>query len=206
MSCVRYLRHEEPLYIVRVSSARGGNKKSANLADSLLRCYAVDVSREHRAFFDVGDAEEAGGDALEADGEAAVRRHAVAEGVEVEMESIRIHATTEHLLAIVGCSVLRSVLSRSVPPARRRRAQPTPRMAHTAPHSATPPPMRHTRGGKRRLFLPGQKRYGLSQKRNIGLSIFITFLGGAVTDFLPIQWKDAPGLSFFRATAGRARV
>ena len=50
--------------------------------------------------------------------------------------------------------------------------------AHTAPHSATPPPMRHTRGGKRRLFLPGQKRYGLSQKRNIGLSIFITFLGG----------------------------
>ena len=53
--------------------------------------------------------------------------------------------------------------------------------AHTAPHSATPPPMRHTRGGKRRLFLPGQKRYGLSQKRSIGLS-------------------------FFRATAGRARV
>ena len=29
-------------------------------------------------------------------------------------------------------------------PAHRRRAQPTPRMAHTAPHSATPPPMRHT--------------------------------------------------------------
>ena len=53
--------------------------------------------------------------------------------------------------------------------------------AHTAPHSATPPPMRHTRGGKRGLFLPGQKRYGLSQKRSIGLS-------------------------FFRATAGRARV
>ena len=108
----------------------------------------------------------------EADGEAAVRRHAVAEGVEVEMESIRIHATTEHLLAIVGCSVLRSVLSRSVPPARRRRAQPTHRMAHTAPHSATPPPMRHTRGGKRRLSLPGQKRYGLSQIRSIGLSFF----------------------------------
>ena len=57
-------------------------------------------------------------------------------------------------------------------PARRRRAQPTPRMAHTAPHSATPPPMRHTRGGKRRLFLPGQKRYGLSQKRSKGLSFF----------------------------------
>ena len=66
-------------------------------------------------------------------------------------------------------------------PAHRRRAQPTPRMAHTAPHSATPPPMRHTRGGKRGLFLPGQKRYGLSLKRSIGLS-------------------------FFRATAGRARV
>ena len=158
MSCVRYLRHEEPLYIVRVSSARGGNKKSANLADSLLRCYAVDVSREHRAFFDVGDAEEASRDTLETDGEAAMRRHAVLEGIEVEMESIRIHATTEHLLAIVGCSVLRSVLSRSV--------------AHTAPHSATPPPMRHTRGGKRRLSLPGQKRYGLSQKRSIGLSFF----------------------------------
>ena len=24
-------------------------------------------------------------------------------------------------------------------------------------------------------------------------SYFYTFLGGAVTDFLPIQWKDAPG-------------
>ena len=44
--------------------------------------------------------------------------------------------------------------------------------AHTAPHSATPPPMRQTRGGKRRLFLPGQKRYGLSQKRSKGLSFF----------------------------------
>ena len=32
----------------------------------------------------------------------------------------------------------------STAPERRRRAQPTPRMAHTAPHSATPPPMRHT--------------------------------------------------------------
>ena len=59
--------------------------------------------------------------------------------------------------------------------------RPLSRAAHTAPHSATPPPMRHTRGGKRGLFLPGQKRYGLSQKRSIGLS-------------------------FFRATAGRARV
>ena len=75
----------------------------------------------------------------------------------------------------------RSASLRSPAPARRRRAQPTPRMAHTAPHSATPPPMRHTRGGKRRLFLLGQKRYGLSQKRSIGLSLF-------------------------RATAGRARV
>ena len=42
-----------------------------------LRSNAVDISREHGAFFDVGDAEEAGGDALEADGEAAVRGHAV---------------------------------------------------------------------------------------------------------------------------------
>ena len=32
--------------------------------------------------------------------------------------------------------------------------------------------MRQTRGGKRGLFLPGQKRYGLSQKRSIGLSFF----------------------------------
>ena len=40
-------------------------------------CNPVDISREHRTFLDVGDAEEAGGDALEADGEAAVRRHAV---------------------------------------------------------------------------------------------------------------------------------
>ena len=63
-------------------------------------------------------------------------------------------------------------------PARRRRAQPTPRMAHTAPHSANPPPMRHTRGGKRRLFLLGQKRYGLSQKRSIGLSFFEQRRGG----------------------------
>ena len=86
---------------------------------------------------------------------------------------------------IPQCSTIGDAVSRLCPlspaPARRRRAQPTPRMAHTAPHSATPPPMRHTRGGKRRLFLPGQKRYGLSQKRSIGLS-------------------------FFRATAGRARV
>ena len=42
-----------------------------------LRRYSVDIAGEHGAFFDVGDAEEAGGDALEADGEAAVRRHAV---------------------------------------------------------------------------------------------------------------------------------
>ena len=42
-----------------------------------LRSHAVDVTREHRAFLDVGDAEEAGGDTLQADGEAAVRGHAV---------------------------------------------------------------------------------------------------------------------------------
>ena len=38
----------------------------------ILRSNPVDISREHGAFFDVGDAEEAGGDAFEADGEAAV--------------------------------------------------------------------------------------------------------------------------------------
>ena len=42
-----------------------------------LRCHTIDVSWEHRAFLDVRDAEEAGGDALQADGEAAVRGHAV---------------------------------------------------------------------------------------------------------------------------------
>ena len=47
----------------------------------LLGCYAVDVAWEHGAFLDVGDAEEAGGDTLQADGEAAVRGHAVAEGI-----------------------------------------------------------------------------------------------------------------------------
>ena len=39
------------------------------MQDFLLRCHTIDVSREHRAFFDVGDAEEAGGDTLQADGE-----------------------------------------------------------------------------------------------------------------------------------------
>ena len=73
--------------------------------NSPLRRYSVNVPWEHGAFFDVGDAEEAGGDALEADGEAAVRGHAVAEGLLYDVESIRIHATTEHLLAVVGCSV-----------------------------------------------------------------------------------------------------
>ena len=75
-------------------------------------------------------------------------------------------------------------LSRALSRAPQARTAHTPHgslRAHTAPHSATQPPMRHTRGGKRRLFLPGQKRYGLSQKRSIGLS-------------------------FFRATAGRTRV
>ena len=63
---------------------------------------AVDVAGEHGAFLDVGDAEEASRDTLEADGEAAVRRHAVAESIEVETESIRVHATTDHLLAVVS--------------------------------------------------------------------------------------------------------
>ena len=43
----------------------------------LSRSHSVDISWEHGAFFDVGDAEEAGSDALQADGEAAVRGHAV---------------------------------------------------------------------------------------------------------------------------------
>ena len=42
-----------------------------------LRSHTIDVAGEHRALLDVGDAEEASGDALQADGEAAVRGHAV---------------------------------------------------------------------------------------------------------------------------------
>ena len=42
-----------------------------------LWSHTVDVAGEHGAFLDVGDAAEAGGDALQADGEAAVRGHAV---------------------------------------------------------------------------------------------------------------------------------
>ena len=78
------------------------NPTYASMQESLLGSHAVDVTREHGAFLDVGDAEEASRDTLETDGEAAVRGHAVAEGVEVETESIRGHATTEHLLAVVG--------------------------------------------------------------------------------------------------------
>ena len=47
------------------------------MSNTELRCHSIDVSREHGAFLDVGDAEEAGGDTLQADGEAAVRGHAV---------------------------------------------------------------------------------------------------------------------------------
>ena len=81
---------------------RNSKKNRLVRADSLSRSHTIDISWEHGAFFDVGDAEEAGGDALQADGEAAVRGHAVAEGVEVEMERIGVHATTEHLIAVVG--------------------------------------------------------------------------------------------------------
>ena len=52
-------------------------QKKETRRSQFLRSDAVNVSRKHRAFFDVGDAEEAGGDALEADSEAAVRGHAV---------------------------------------------------------------------------------------------------------------------------------
>ena len=43
----------------------------------LSRRDSVDIAWEHRAFLDVGDAEEAGGDTLQADGEASVRGHAI---------------------------------------------------------------------------------------------------------------------------------
>ena len=53
----------------------------------------------------------------------------------------------------------------STAPERRRRAQPTPRMAHTAPHSATPPPMRHTYHPKNLPIPTGaEKIWSLSKK------------------------------------------
>ena len=75
-----------------VRSAHGFFKRRAYIADGresgeatkkspeglfLSRRDSVDIAWEHRAFLDVGDAEEAGRDTLEVDGEAAVRRHAV---------------------------------------------------------------------------------------------------------------------------------
>ena len=71
-------------------------------------------------------------------------------------------------LAPLRSAALRRSLALSRARAPQARTAHTPHgslRAHTAPHSATPPPMRQTRGGKRRLFLPGQKRYGLSQKK-----------------------------------------
>ena len=52
-------------------------KKKETRRSLILRCYTVDIPWEHRTLFDVRDAEEAGGDTLQADGEAAVRGHAV---------------------------------------------------------------------------------------------------------------------------------
>ena len=108
------------------------------MQDFLLRSDTVDVSWEHGAFFDVGDAEEAGGDALEADGEAAVRGHAVAEGLLSETESIRIHATTEHLLAVVGCSVRPSASALSPLPAPRSASLPSALCPSRAPQARIP--------------------------------------------------------------------
>ena len=116
-------------------------KKRTSEEVLILRSNPVDISREHRAFLDVGDAEEASGDALQADGEAAVRGHAVAEGVEVETESIRVHATTEHLLAVFGCSVLRSLSSALCSPLCPSRA-PQARIPRT-PHGISAPDRAH---------------------------------------------------------------
>ena len=110
------------------------------MQDFLLRCHTIDISWEHGAFFDVGDAEEAGGDALEADGEATVRGHAVAEGVEVETESIGVHATTEHLLAVVGCSARPSAVS--LPSALCPSRAPQARIPRT-PHGISAPDRAH---------------------------------------------------------------
>ena len=110
----------------------------------LLRCHTIDVSWEHGAFLHIRYTQEASGDALKADGEAAVRGHAVAEGLLSESESIRIHATTEHLHAVVGFSVPLSLSPSRAPQARispapqrlsarLRRAYPAPRMAYPRP-------------------------------------------------------------------------
>ena len=67
----------------------------------LLRRHAVDVAGEHRALLHVVNAQEASLDTLQSDGETAVRRHAVLEGIEVETEVVGIHTALQHLLAIV---------------------------------------------------------------------------------------------------------
>ena len=97
-------RHERYVYggVTKKMTHAGAHAIFLVFFLSVLGSDAVDVAGEHGAFLDIGDAEEASRDTLKADGEAAVRGHAVAEGVEVEMESIRVHATTEHLLAVVS--------------------------------------------------------------------------------------------------------
>ena len=69
---------------------------------TFLWSYAVDIAREHRTLLYISDSQEASGDALQSDCETSMRRHAVLEGIEVEMEGIRIHSSTEHFLAVVG--------------------------------------------------------------------------------------------------------
>ena len=53
-------------YYKKLEYARDDIKKETRRS-LILRSNPVDISREHGAFFDVGDAEEAGGDALEAE-------------------------------------------------------------------------------------------------------------------------------------------
>ena len=117
-----------------------GDKKKRPEGRFSLRSHTIDISWEHGAFFDVGDTEEASGDALEADGEATVRGHAVAEGLLYDVESIRIHATTEHLLAVVGCSVRPSASALCSPlcPSRAPQARISP-----APHGISAPDRAH---------------------------------------------------------------
>src|SRR5215210_8959998 len=55
---------------------------------------AVEVAGEEAGQADVGQAEQLDDEALQADGEATVRRHAVAEGLEVLGERFRRHAAT----------------------------------------------------------------------------------------------------------------
>ena len=117
------------------------DKKRTSEEVLILRSNPVDVSREHGAFFDVRDTQEAGGDSFQTNRKASMGRHTIFKGIQIEVESIRIHATTEHLLAVVGYSVRPSASALCSPlcPSRAPQAR-IPRTPHgiSAPDRAHP--------------------------------------------------------------------